>query len=331
MIFKTPAILFLIPVVLAVLVWFKTRRKEPAFRFPSSGLVEHVGGTLRTRLNRLPFYARLAAVILFGIALAGPRAVNEETEITAEGIDIVLAIDSSGSMSAEDFVLDGERVNRLAVVKDVVKEFVSGRRYDRIGLIAFAGRAYTVSPLTTDYEWLTTNLERIELGMLEDGTAIGSAIAASLTRLDKEETKSKVVILLTDGINTAGTVDPLAAAKAAQALGVRVYTIGAGSKGFVPVPQVDIFGRRGYRRMQIDIDEELLKKIAALTGGQYFRATDTASLQQIYREIDALEKTEIREHGYVEYEELFPPFLLAGLALLLLEIFLANTFLMRVP
>jgi len=330
-IFKTPAILFLIPAVAAVLIWLKIRQKEPTFRFPSSGLVEHVGGTFRTRLSGLPFYLRLAAVILFGIALAGPRQVNEETEVTAEGIDIVLAIDASGSMAAEDFFLDNKRVNRLTVVKDVVKDFVAARHHDRIGLIAFAGRAYTVSPLTTDYPWLSTNLERVALGMIEDGTAVGSAIAASLTRLNKEDTKSKVVILLTDGINNSGTVKPLEAAQAAQALGVRIYTIGAGSKGFAPVPQMDVFGRTIYRRMKIDIDEETLKKIAAATGGQYFRATNTESLKQIYKEIDALEKTEIQEYGYVEYEELFPPFLLAGLAVLLLEMILSNTLFMRVP
>ena len=331
MIFKTPAVLLLIPLVLALLIWSKARRKEPAFRFPSSGLVEAVGQTLKTRLSQLPFYLRLVAVVLLVIALAGPRKVNKETKITTEGIDIVLAIDASGSMVAEDFVLDGQRVNRLAAVKNVVKDFIAARHHDRIGLVAFAGRAYTVSPLTTDYQWLITNLDRIKLGMIEDGTAIGSAIAASLTRLDKEKAKSKVIILLTDGINNAGTVKPLEAAKAAKALGVRIYTIGAGTKGFAPVPQMDIFGRKVYRRMRIDIDDDVLKKIASLTGGQYFRATDTASLKEIYKEIDSLEKTKIHEYGYVRYEELFPIFLLAGLALLLLEILLSNTLLMRVP
>lgn len=279
----------------------------------------------------LPFYLRLLAIVLFLLALAGPRSVMEETIHKSEGIDIVLAIDASGSMAAEDFMIKGKRMNRLEVVKDVVHSFIDGRANDRIGLIAFAGLAYTVSPLTTDYSWLKTNLARVELNLMEDGTAVGSAITSSLARLRKSKAKSKIIILLTDGINNAGKVTPLAAARATKALGVKIYTIGAGTKGFAPFPVRNFRGEKRYRKVRIDIDEETLQEIAQITDGRYFRATDTESLRDIYKEIDALEKTEIEEFGYKEYKELFVFVLVAGLVTLLSEMILSNSLLLRIP
>jgi Ca-activated chloride channel family protein len=265
------------------------------------------------------------------LGLARPQSPVADSKIQSEGIDIVLAIDCSTSMLAEDFMLQGKRQNRIEVVKNVVRDFIKGRKNDRIGLVVFAARAYSVCPLTLDYGWLLNNLERIKTGMIEDGTAIGSGLATSLNRLRGTKAKSKVVILLTDGRNNTGKTSPLTAAEAAKALQVKVYTIGAGARGLVPYPVKDFFGNTVYQPMQIDIDEDTLTKIASQTQAKYFRATDTESLKGIYREIDHLEKTPIEEKGYLEYRELFPLFLLAALALLFLEIILGNTYFRKIP
>lgn len=330
MAFKTPWILFFIPVVLVVAVVMNRRRRPAGLRFPSQELISGIPSSWKVRCSSLPFYLRLCSLALFCVALAGPRTLLEETPHATEGIDIVLAIDASGSMAAEDFRMSGRRVNRLAVVKSVVDDFIDARQNDRIGIVVFAGQAYTASPLTTDHSWLKANLERIDLNMMEDGTAVGSALASSLARLKKSPAKSRVVVLLTDGMNNAGKVDPLTAAQAARAMGVRVYTIGAGTKGLVPYP-VDFWGRKIYRDVKIDIDEETLNKIAGMTDGKYFRATDTESLRKIYREIDDLEKTEITQAGYREYKELFGRPLIAGLVLLFLEVLLSHTLFLRLP
>jgi Ca-activated chloride channel family protein len=213
----------------------------------------------------------------------------------------------------------------------VVSEFIRGRQNDRMGIVAFAARAYTVCPLTLDYGWLLQNLERIKIGMIEDGTAIGSGIGSSLNRLKDTKAKGKVVILLTDGRNNAGKLAPLTAAEAARALGVKIYTIGVGTKGLAPYPIKDFFGNTVYQPIRIDIDEDTLIKIAAKTNAKYFRATDTESLRKIYEEIDRLEKTPIEEKGYLEYKELFGLFLIPGLILLFSEVILGNTVLRRLP
>ncbi len=331
MIFKTPWILALIPPAVAWLLWVCRRQRQPGLRFPSTELVASLKQTWKIRLAFLPFVLRLLTMVLFLVALAGPRQVLEETFSHSEGIDIVLAIDASGSMAAEDFVIDGKRTNRLEVVKRVVSEFIRGRSHDRIGLVAFSALAYTVSPLTRDHSWLDKNLERVRLGLIKDGTAIGAAVSSSLSRLTRSRAQSKVIVLLTDGINNAGNIEPLEAARAAQALGIKIYTIGAGTQGYAPFPVTDFWGRKVYQQVRIDIDEEILKKIAALTGGRYFRATDTASLREIYKEIDQLEKTEIKEWGYKEYRELFAPVLTAALLILGLELLLSYTILHKVP
>lgn len=329
--FKDPWILALLPIAAGILLWLWAREKDAALRFSSVELAAPLKSTWRVRMSAMVFALRLAAAVLMVIALAGPRLILEETEYTSEGIDIVLAVDASGSMEAEDFELDGQRVNRLDVVKRVAEEFIDMRRSDRIGLVAFGGRAYTVSPLTTDYEWLKTNLQRVVLNLVEDQTAVGSAIGSALSRLRKSDAKSKVIILLTDGANNAGKLDPLTAAQAAKAMGVKIYTIGAGTKGYVPFPVRDLWGRKIYRNVIIDMDEKLLQEIARTTGGKFYLATDTKSLREIYREIDSLEKTRVQEQSYRQYREMFVYFLTAALGLLAAEIFLNNAVLSKVP
>lgn len=331
MAFKDPLVLLLIPVILVLLYFFERRRRPESVRFSSKQLIAQLPVSWKVRLRNLPVVLRGIVLALFVVALAGPRSVLKQTFHESEGIDIVLALDASGSMAAEDFTIGGQRYNRLDVIKNVVQEFIANRSGDRIALVTFAALAYTVCPLTTDYAWVTTNLEHIRLGMIKDGTAIGSAINSSLARLKNSEAKSKIIILLTDGINNAGEVDPLTAAQAAQALRVKIYTIGAGTQGLAPFPAQDIFGRKVYQQVQIDIDEKMLQQIAQITGGKYFRATDTESLRSIYKTIDALEKTRIKQTGYFEYDELFGRVLLAALIILVIELVLSNTVLLKIP
>lgn len=320
----------LVPVVV-YLTKFLESRSQGSLRFSDTGLLEGVKSSFRLFLRRNIIYLRAMALVLIIIALSRPQSAIEETVIHVEGIDIVLAVDTSSSMRAMDFEMNGRRVDRLEVVKKVVSDFIQKRPNDRIGMIAFASMAYSVCPLTLDHNWLERNLERVKIGMIEDGTAIGSALSAALNRLKDTEATGKIVILLTDGRNNAGRISPMVAAEAAKALGVRVYTIGAGTKGMAPYPVKDMFGNTVLKPVQIDIDEKLLRNIADTTGGMYFRATDTASLEDIYSEIDAIEKTPIEETGYNIYKELFGYFLVPGILLILLEVLLVNTYLRRIP
>jgi Ca-activated chloride channel family protein len=329
--FQNPWLFTLLPVVLALAFYSRKRGQSPSFLFSSGELVKGLKQTWRIKLSKGAFLLRAVALILIVIALCRPQSMIKETEIHAEGIDIVLAIDTSTSMRAEDFQLDGKRANRLEAVKDVVKEFIRNRHDDRIGIIAFAARAYTVSPLTLDYGWLMRNLERVEIGMIEDGTAIGSGISSALNRLKDTEAKGKVVVLLTDGRNNAGRISPVTAAEAASSLNIKVYTVGAGTKGLAPYPTKDFFGNIVYQPVRIDIDDERLKKIAEKTDANYYRATDTESLRNIYREIDRLEKTPIEERGYIRYKELFSLFLIPALILLIMEVVFKNTLLRKIP
>ncbi len=329
--FQNPWILILLPVAAALILLSRKGRPDPAFRFSTGSLVSGLRSTFRIRLHKNIILLRIAALFLMLIALSRPQLINEESYVETEGIDIVLAIDTSTSMLAEDFELDGKRANRLEAVKDVVTEFINNRWNDRIGMVAFASRAYTVSPLTLDHGWLMRNLDRVKIGMIEDGTAIGSGISSALNRLKDSAAKGKVVILLTDGRNNAGRISPLTAAEAAGALSIKVYTIGAGTKGLAPYPAKDVFGNTVYRPVRIEIDEETLRRIAEKTGAGYFRATDTKSLRTIYNDIDKLEKTPVEEKGYMEYKEIFPVFLIPGLFLLTLEVILNNTVFRRIP
>ncbi|MDD4956226.1 MAG: VWA domain-containing protein [Candidatus Omnitrophica bacterium] len=329
----SPLVLLSIPPVIALYLVLDHMRsgKRSFIRFSNNTVIGGIKPTLRSRLSAKVRHLRLLAIILVLAAGSRPQTILEETHIYVEGIDIVLAVDTSTSMRAMDFEINKRRVDRLEVVKKVVDSFVQRRPNDRIGLVAFAGLAYTVCPLTLDHNWLEENLDRVQIGMMKDGTAIGSAISAALNRLKDTKTKQKIVILLTDGRNNAGTISPMVAAEAAKALGVRVYTIGAGTRGMAPYPVEDRFGNTVLRPMEVEIDEELLGEIADVTGGKYYRATDTESLERIYDEIDKLEKTPIEETGFNIFKELFPYLLVPALALFLAEIILSDTLFRRLP
>jgi Ca-activated chloride channel family protein len=325
-------LLLLVPPGLALVRARRRRAARPAaLRFPSLAVLRkiapHGGGRRRVWLGVL----HLAVLILIVLALARPQLGRALTQIHREGVDVVLAVDISGSMLAEDFTVDGARASRLAAVKDVVREFVAARPGDRIGLVLFAARPYTQAPLTLDHGWLLQNLARAEVGLIEDGTAIGSALGVAVARLRPSTAKSKFVVLLTDGQQNAGRITPQTAAEAAATLGVKVYTVGAGSRGMAPYPVETVFGETVYRPVQVDIDEDTLKKIAATTGARYFRATDSDNLREIYAEIDRSEKTEFEAPQFLDYRELYPWLVWPALTLLLLEIGLAETVLRKLP
>lgn len=326
--FKTPFILlflFLIPAV-AVLIF---RHKGVSFTFSSTRFFKDLSVGWRARFRYVPLALRLLALFFMIVALAGPRRPLQESRVMSEGISIMLVVDTSTSMSVKDFKINGKPATRLAVVKKVMQDFITRRPNDRIGLIAFAARPFIVCPLTSDHSWLSTQMERIDFGLMEDGTAIGSALASGVNRLRAVESKSKVIILLTDGINNAGSIEPKEAAKSAEAYGIKVYTIGAGTKEASSGMQImpGFFVPAGA----LAIDEEVLGAIATATGGKYFRATDTESLEDIYHKIDALEKSDIEETGYQEYEELFIPFLCVALLLIFFEVLIGRTLLLKIP
>lgn len=318
---------------LPLLAWLRGKTgPRAAFLYSSITLLKGIERSTRSRAGAFLTALRWIALALFIIALARPQKTESETSVRASGVDIVIAVDLSGSMESEDFVVNRQRVNRLHVAKETVKQFVSRRTSDRLGLVAFAARAYIAAPLTLDHDFLLSNLARLELHTIEDGTAIGSALAASVNRLRELKSKSKIVVLMTDGQNNAGKVPPLTAAEAAQALGVKVYTIGVGIRGNAPFPRMNPFtGRKEYVPVPVDIDEKTLQAIADKTGGKYFRADSSDTLRQIYDEIDRLEKTEIEMKKYVRRFELFWVFAAAGIFLLLCEVVLANTVWRRLP
>jgi Ca-activated chloride channel homolog len=271
----------------------------------------------------------VAEALVFG--LARPQWVSGHTQIQASGIDMMLAVDVSGSMEARDFKLEGQEANRLDVVKSVVAEFIGARPSDRIGVIAFSGAPYLVSPLTLDHDWLKQNLERLRTGMIEDGTAIGSALTTGVNRLREQPAKSKILVLLTDGMNNAGKVAPQTAAEAAKAMGIKVYTIAAGTRGEAPIPVKDRFGNTHIAMAKVDVDEATLKKIAEETGGKFFRATDTDSLKKIYAEIDRMEKTTRSIRKFENHRELFAFAVLPAMALLAANLGLEQTRYRRLP
>jgi Ca-activated chloride channel family protein len=330
--FAHPYFLLLL-LVLPVLAWLKGRIGfQPAFLYSSVQLVRGITGITRSRAGSILLKLRWLALALFIIALARPQLGEGETKITASGIDIVVAIDLSGSMSSEDFQLQGQPVNRLMIAKDVLQKFITKRPNDRIGLVAFATDAYIAAPLTLDHDFLMQNLDRLEIAAPgKDQTAIGSALAAALNRLRELESKSKIVILMTDGQNNAGKVPPLTAAEAAETLKVKVYTIGVGTRGLAPIPYIDAFGIKRSKPQPVDIDEDTLTQIAKRTGGKYYRADKTETLRSVYDEIDQLEKTEVEVKKYQRYRELFPLVALPGLVALLLEVILNHTVWRKLP
>lgn len=304
-------ILLIIPAAYLFFYYYKKTLKPAPIGYSDLRLFINPRRTYKTLLYHVLPIIKTIAMILVIIAMARPQSSFGQREITTEGIDIMLALDISGSMMAEDFKPD----NRLVVSKNVIREFVKGRQGDRIGLVAFSRQAFTQCPLTTDYQLLLQFIDKVDFGMVEDGTAIGLALATAANRLISSDAKSKVIILLTDGANNAGQIDPITAAKAIAALGIKVYTIGAGTEGLVDMPVIDpVFGKR-YIRTQSDIDEDLLQKVAAMTGGQFFRAKNSAALKDIYDQISAMEKTKIEVKEYYQYNELYVGFLLWGLIL----------------
>lgn len=323
--------MLLLLVLVPLLARPRRRNQAPALPYPMVDALRAVGPGRRAHWRWLLTALRVAALALLVVGLARPQLGRAATQVRAEGIDIMLVVDLSSSMLAEDFQLDGGRANRLEAVKSVVREFLDKRPNDRVGLVLFSARPYTQSPLTLDHGWLLANLDRAHIGMIEDGTAVGSALATAVGRLQGSEAKSKIVILLTDGQSNAGKVPPLTAAESAKALGYRVYTIGAGTRGSAPYPQIDPFGRKVYVNMPVDVDEETLQRIAEETGGRFFRATDTESLRQIYADIDRLETTSLEGLQYLDYDELYVWLVLAALVLLAGEALLAQTWLRVLP
>ena len=329
--FDHPEVLWLLT-TLPLIALLKGRKGTAAsVRYSTAQTVRLLAGSRKSRAGRWLGTLRMIALGFLVVALARPQIVHGTSEVEASGIDILLALDVSGSMEALDFTIKGEPANRVAVVKKVVSRFIDERPNDRIGLVAFAGRPYMVSPLTLDHNWLLQRLETIRTGMVEDGTAIGSAIAAGVNRLRDQKAKSKIVILLTDGMNNAGKVSPITAAEAAEALGIKVYTIGAGSRGEVPVPVTDQFGNRQIVRARVDIDEETLGKVAHMSGAQYYRATDTDSLEKIYGEINKLETTTRKITKFEHRNEMFSWAAIAVLFFLGMELFMGQTRFRRLP
>ncbi len=333
MTFAYPYLLLLL-LILPLAALLKGRRgKPPAFVYSSVQLLRGVQDITKSQAGRFLAALRWLVLMLLIVALAQPRLTKfDTTKATASGVDIVVAFDLSGSMAAEDFEIKGERVNRVKMAKSVLEKFISKRPSDRIGLVAFGTQAYIASPITLDHDFLLKNLERMDLNTINGNqTAIGSALSTAVNRLRELKSKSKIVILMTDGQNNAGKIAPLTAAEAAQALGVKVYTIGVGTRGQAPMPGTDMFGRRGYQMVPVDIDEDTLTKIADMTGGKYYRADNADNFARIYSEIDKLEKTEADVKKFAQHTELFELFAIAGLLVLALEIVLGQTALRRLP
>ena len=329
--FLQPDWFWLLAALPVVLLWRGRRGPVAAVEYSDVSLARDVSRSSRSRVGGWLWLLPVVAGILMIVGLARPQRAHSRTEVTANGIDIVLGLDVSGSMQALDFMVDGQRLNRIAIVKSVVSKFIEERPNDRIGLIAFAGAPYLVSPLTLDHDWLQQNLERVNIGGVDDGTAIGSAIAASVNRLRTTPAKSKVVILLTDGMNNTGKISPLSAAEAAKALGVRVYTIGVGVRGKAPIPVKDDAGNMHVIMAKVDVDEKTLQTIADDTGGKFYRATDTDSLEKVYAEINRLERTAQTVQKFERYEELYPWALIPSLVILALGCLLQQTRYRRLP
>lgn len=323
--FAAPWWLLGIPLLMALSWMLGGRGPTAAIRFSSLLGMRGVGRVKPAGWRGFGAGLMMLALAMCFIALARPQLGSSNETIESSGVDIVMALDVSGSMLAEDFTLGGQRANRLDAVKDVTRRFIEGRPNDRIGIVAFAGRPYLVSPLTLDHAWLEKNMARLRIGLVEDGTAVGAALASGINRLKDRASKSKILILLTDGDETVKTVPPNTAAEAAKALGIKIYTIAAGTNGLAPYPAQDMFGNKGYRNVKVSVDEDALKKIAEIGGGQFFRATDTASLNSIFAQIDKLEKTEVKLNRKVDWRDIYAAFLGAAVLLALLHWLLSQT------
>ena len=325
--FANPELLILLLLIPGLSVWYyyRLRSKESDIRFSTLLPFDSIKSAPKERLRHVPFALRMIALALVIIALARPQSTSKGENVYSEGIDIVLALDISGSMLAEDF-----QPNRIEAAKSVAQDFISGRTNDRIGLVIFSGESFTQCPLTVDYDVLKSLIKPLKSGMIEDGTAIGLGLGNAINRLKESKSKSKIIILLTDGVNNRGEIDPITAAQIAQSFGIRVYTVGVGTIGQAPYPVQTPFGVR-YQMVPVDIDEKVLKQVAEMTDGQYFRATDNRKLKAIYKEIDQLEKTRIEVRTYRHYTELFYSFVFSSILLLIVDIGMSNTVLRKIP
>lgn len=325
--FAYPYVLYSLILIPLLLVWYfrKYKQASPDVTYSSLEMFKDLKPTLRERLRHSPALLRTLALAFLIIALARPQTFSTGENVYTEGIDIALLLDISGSMLAEDF-----KPNRLEAAKNVTNDFIEGRTSDKIGLVVFARESFTQCPLTIDYPVLQNLLEDIHSGMIEDGTAIGTAIANGVNRLKDSPAKSKVIMLLTDGVNNSGEIDPITAAQIAEKFGIRIYTIGVGTKGEAPYPFQTPYGKR-YQMVPVEIDEDVLQQVAHITGGQYFRATDNKKLAEIYKEIDKLEKTRVEVTSYRNAKELFYFWVGAALFFLILEVTLSRTYLRRLP
>ena len=325
--FANPEFLWLLLLLPAIgyYLWWWRKKIIVTLQFSSLQIFNNIPQTLRERLRHVPLALRLLAIAVFIIAFARPQSVSDKQNISTEGIDIVLELDLSGSMLAEDF-----SPNRIEAAKQVASEFIDGRTNDRIGLVVFSAESFTQCPLTTDYPVLKNLLREVKNGMIADGTAIGLAIANGVNRLKDSKAKSKVMILLTDGVNNRGEIDPITAARIAATYGIRIYTVGVGAQGEAPYPVQTPFGIR-RQLIPVDLDEKGLTQVAEMTGGKYYRATDNRKLKAIYKEIDQLERTKIEVTAYKRYSELYGGWLFAGLLAVLVEVGLSVTVLRKNP
>jgi Ca-activated chloride channel family protein len=326
--FAYPAFFYALVIIPVMIAWYLWRGRKSTSALKISGFenIDEQIGSSRIWLRHLLFIFRVVVVALLIIVLARPQSSNRWEQVTTEGIDIVMCLDVSGSMRAMDF-----RPNRLEASKNVGIEFVNARQDDRFGLVVFAGESFTQCPMTTDRAVVINFLKDIDFGVIEDGTAIGMGLATAVNRIKESKARSKVIILLTDGVNNAGDIGPVTAAEIAAGFQIRVYTIGVGTQGNAPIPVQDAFGRTVTRNMPVEIDEDVLRKIAETTDGSYFRATDNNKLREIYQQIDELEKTRLDVKQFSKKKEEYFPFLLAAMLLLLFEITLRYTIFRTIP
>ena len=325
--FKNPELFYLLLVILPMAAWyiFRQKRNTASIQVSSTASIFRAPKTIRHYLRHLVFILQMVALAFFVVVLARPQSSRSWENVTTEGIDIVIALDISSSMLARDFAPD-----RLEAAKNVAMEFISGREHDRMGLVVFAGEAFTQCPLTTDRAVLLNLFKDIKSGLIEDGTAIGNGLATAVNRIKDSQAVSRVIILLTDGENNRGEVAPMTAAEIAKTFGIRVYTVGVGSMGTAPYPVQTPFGME-LREMEVKIDEPLLTQMAEVTGGKYFRATGNKKLEEIYKEIDALEKSKIDVQQFSRRSEEFLPFAIAGILFLLISLFLRVTIFRNIP
>ena len=328
MVFANPTYLYLLLLLVPLIGWYiyKLHKSQASLQVSSSEAFQLPGtSSWKVYMRHLPFVLRMLAIALLIVVLARPQSTNSWQNSSTEGIDIVMAMDISTSMLAEDL-----KPNRLEAAKDVAASFINGRQNDNIGLVVFAAESFTQCPLTIDHGVLLNLFKDIQPGIIQDGTAIGLGLANAVSRIKDSQAKSKVIILLTDGVNNTGEIAPVTAAEIAKTFGIRVYTIGVGTQGEAPYPIPTAFGVQ-YQNVPVEIDEQVLKQIASTTGGQYFRATDNSSLKEIYSEIDQLEKTKISVQEFSKKQEEYKNWALLVFALLLIEVVLRNTVLRNIP